>query len=90
MVVLIKEKGSTEPFRPANLSDFVGDRVLPGFDHSLNWDYHRDKPPRRIVTSSRSSSVERRLESQKTGPGLRKLVRNLSLEAGTQTTDPKG
>ena len=54
--VLTKAKGTSEPFRPVNLTDFAGDETIPGFDHSVRWRKCVDRPLRRRVTSSCSPS----------------------------------
>ena len=54
--VLTKRKGSEEPFEKVNLADFIGSKKIPDFDYKIGWRFHKDRMPRRRVTSSRSSS----------------------------------
>ena len=78
--ILTKEKGSEEPFRQVNLTDFIGETVLPTFDHTIKWRRLVDRPTRRRVTSSRSPSPDpanRKVSPQK--PQLNKQLRQLSL-----------
>ena len=79
-LILMKEKGSEEPFRQVNLTDFIGETVLPTFDHTIKWRRLVDRPTRRRVTSSRSPSPDpanRKVSPQK--PQLNKQLRQLSL-----------
>ena len=79
--VLLKTRGSNEPFRLVNLRDFVGTETLPEFDHDLVWRNHKDRPPRRRVTSSRSSSPN--------VPRTKKLIRNLSIGSQDKTVNKR-
>ena len=54
--ILTKLRGSEESFKVINLNDFIGDADIPEFDFDVKWKCHRDRAPRRRVSSSRSTS----------------------------------
>ena len=54
--ILTKIRGSEDPFKIVNLKDFIGDKDIPEYEHDVKWKPHRDRAPRRRVSSSRSSS----------------------------------
>ena len=62
--ILIKNKGSEEPFQKVDLMEFIGKDKIPEFDHKMKWNYTKERPPRRRVTSNRSSSPVRNKNSQ--------------------------
>ena len=47
--LLIKEKGSDEPFKVINTEDYMDPMAIPDFDHTKNWVFRGDKPPRRRI-----------------------------------------
>ena len=54
--ILTKEKGTTEPFRIAEMKDFIGDSRLPDFNHNIKWRRQSERPGIRRITNRRSSS----------------------------------
>ena len=54
--ILTKLKGEEEQFKTVNLKDFIGENQIPDYEHEIKWQNHKDRAPRRRVTSSRSSS----------------------------------
>ena len=57
--ILTKEKGTEEPFEKIELKEFLGGDTIPQFDFKMKWKLQRDRPPRRVATSSRPASPER-------------------------------
>ena len=47
--VLVKERGTDEPYRSVDLKEFMGEMELPPFDHSRRWIMRLDRPPRRKI-----------------------------------------
>ena len=63
LIVLTKEKGTSDPFREVDFQDFVGHKRLPGFDMSVKWRIMEDRPPRRRIASNKPAS-QQELSSQ--------------------------
>ena len=45
--VMVKLKGSNEPFEKQDHNDFVGEASLPEFDEKIKWRKYQDRKPRR-------------------------------------------
>ena len=73
--VLVKYKGSNEPFNKVNLKEFIGDDSIPEFDTKIKWTNHKKRLLRRRVTSSRSPSPAKQ-SSRAHGPATRKDEHN--------------
>ena len=56
--VMVKEKGSKEPYRLKPLEELTDLRDIPGFDHTKRWVQRVDRPPRRRAFSSNEREVE--------------------------------
>ena len=50
--VLIKYKGSEEPYRILPLSELKDHGSIPAYDHTIRWNKKVDRPARREITSS--------------------------------------
>ena len=50
--LLVKERGSDEPFGVVNNGDFMDPIAIPDFDHSKKWIFRGDRPPRRRIDYS--------------------------------------
>ena len=57
--VWTKMKGDDEPFSLVNMKEFVDGHEVPDFDDKMKWHSHRDRQPRRRVSSSRQTSPAR-------------------------------
>ena len=44
--IMMKARGSTEPYRSVKLLSFMGTNPLPEFDHTRQWKTRVDRPPR--------------------------------------------
>ena len=61
--VLIKEKGTAEPFKVLELDDLLDVTLLPQFDHTQKWQARVDRPPRRkLVYSSEKTAPPSHVE----------------------------
>ena len=81
--ILVKEKGSQEPFRLVDMREFLWDADIPSFDHSVKWRRQVERTSRRRVSSSRSSSPRNSPSSRQQsseGPPITKQLRKLSLK----------
>ena len=91
--VLTKQRGSEDSFKVTNLKDFIGDRDIPEYDHDVKWKHHRDRAPRRRVTSSRSSSPVSRPVPPATTNSMDELpsrvIRQLSINSDDGTISKK-
>ena len=47
--ILVKERGTEEPYRSVDLKEFMGEMELPIFDHSRRWIQRLDRNPRRKI-----------------------------------------
>ena len=92
LIVLTKLRGSEDSFKAVNLEDFIGEADIPNYDHDIKWKSHKDRAPRRRVTSSRSSSPvpPATLNSRDELPT--RAIRQLSINSddGTVTKKRKG
>ena len=63
--MLTKIKGGEDPFKTVNLKDFIGDNDMPEYEHDVKWTSHRNRAPRRRVTSRELREGARHTQSQK-------------------------
>ena len=57
LIILLKKKGSNDPYRMENLQTFMEDEELPPINMNLKWKFNEDRPlRRRVATPSRSRS----------------------------------
>ena len=57
LIILLKKKGSNDPYRMENLQSFMEDEELPPINMNLKWKFNEDRPQRRrVATPSRSRS----------------------------------
>ena len=96
LMVLTKEKGSTDAFKEVDLLDFTGHKRLPNFDMTVRWKVQEDRPPRRRITSNRPSDQQETTtsptkESQPTRtPALQNQpTRQLSTDSQDENTRKK-
>ena len=78
--MLIKTKGEDEPFQVVPLEDFLGDDNIPDFEDDIKWRRHRDRAPRRRVSSSRSASPT-------SGSGQVSRARGVGVSTGGTSTN---
>ena len=86
--ILVKTKGTEEPFKNVNLKEFIGDMTLPEFDYSIKWKKQIDRSPRRHVSSSRSSSPANLPAKGKTNFDRPRMRKQMSVES-KEDTDAK-
>ena len=54
LIILVKQKGSEDPFRIVELRDFTENQDIPPFDMTVKWRIQEDRIPRRRVGSSQA------------------------------------
>ena len=47
--IFVKYKGDNAPFKKIPISDLTDPDLVPGFNHSIHWKRHIDRPPRRTL-----------------------------------------
>ena len=45
--LMVKERGSEEPFRRVDFREYMKEELIPEYDHSKKWKARTDRPPRR-------------------------------------------
>ena len=97
--LLVKERGTDEPFRFVNLETFLENDVLPGYDYNIKWEHKPDRPPRRKVTASPNrgflpsllnavsveGGISRQLSNSSSEAGNAKRSKTVSSESNTKT-----
>ena len=86
IAVLIKTKGSDEPFKPIPLEDLPHFASIPQFDHKIQWNKKSDRINRRTVSSSPNKGVPPSM-----APSNEKNVHLLSRQSSShsQSQSPK-
>ena len=80
--IYITFKGEDDPFKSVPLEDFLGTEELPAYEEKIKWTRHRDRAPRRRVTSSRFGSPAGREQTTQ-----KPADRNRQEKEGTTTTN---
>ena len=47
--IFVKYRGDKAPFKKIKISELTDPDLVPGFDHSIQWKRHTDRPPRRTL-----------------------------------------
>ena len=89
--VLTKIKGGEDPFKTVSLEQFLGEDTIPEFEEDVKWQAHKDRAPRRRVTSSRSSSPASRNSSPErpNDKNMGKQMRKMSINSDDELPHKK-
>ena len=89
--IMIKTKGSGEPYKTTSYNEIMDTSNIPQFDHSLSWNIWKDRPARKIMDPSpgRDAPPSMRNHDNNSIRNSNKISRQRSVGSQDQTTNKR-